>query len=46
MKDLFWNIFKTSGNIDAFLAYKEFCNENNNHNNDNIKFKENNKSII
>lgn len=24
MTDLFWSIFKKSGNIDAFLAYKEF----------------------
>lgn len=26
MIDLFWNIFKKSGNIDAFLAYKEYNN--------------------
>lgn len=26
MKDLFWSIFAKSGNIDAFLAYKEFSN--------------------
>ena len=24
MTDLFWNIFKKSGNVDAFLAYREF----------------------
>ncbi len=24
MMDLFWNIFEKSGNLDAFLAYKEF----------------------
>lgn len=24
MKELFWNIFINSGNIDAFLAYKEY----------------------
>ena len=24
MTELFWNIFKKSGNLDAFLAYKEF----------------------
>lgn len=24
MTDLFWNIFKKSGNVEAFMAYKEF----------------------
>ncbi len=24
MTDLFWNIFEKSGNLDAFMAYKEF----------------------
>jgi len=24
MTELFWNIFEKSGNLDAFLAYKEF----------------------
>lgn len=24
MTDLFWNLFEKSGNIDAFMAYKEF----------------------
>lgn len=26
MGDLFWSIFEKSGNIDAFLAYKEYNN--------------------
>ena len=24
MNDFFWNIFKTSGNIEAFMAYKDY----------------------
>jgi len=24
MTDLFWNIFEKSGDLDAFMAYKEF----------------------
>ncbi len=28
MTELFWNIFKKSGNLDAFLAYKEFSELN------------------
>lgn len=30
MTDLFWNIFKVSGNLDAFMAYKEFSELKNN----------------
>ncbi len=30
MNDFFWNIFKTSGNIDAFMAYKEYKKGENN----------------
>jgi hypothetical protein len=26
MKDLFWKLFEKSGNIDAFLAYREYKN--------------------
>ncbi len=29
MQNLFWEIFKKSGNIDAFIAYKEFANLDN-----------------
>jgi hypothetical protein len=28
MKDFFWNIFKKSGSIDAFLAYREYTEKN------------------
>lgn len=28
MDNLFWSVFEKSGNIDAFLAYKEFKNTN------------------
>jgi hypothetical protein len=24
MNDVFWNIFANSGNLDAFMAYKEY----------------------
>lgn len=24
MKELFWDLFKKSGNIDAFMAYREY----------------------
>lgn len=24
MNDFFWNIFKTSGNIEAFMAYRDY----------------------
>ena len=30
MENLFWNIFKKSGDIDAFLAYKEYKNKSKN----------------
>lgn len=26
MENIFWEVFKKSGSIDAFLAYKEFKN--------------------
>ncbi len=28
MTELFWSIFEKSGNLDAFLAYKEFSELN------------------
>lgn len=37
MEDLFWNIFKKSGDINAFLAYKEYSNKK--YNNDKNKSK-------
>ena len=37
MENLFWDIFKKSGDIDAFLAYKEYKNNTKND-------KENNKN--
>lgn len=30
MEDLFWSIFKKSGDINAFLAYKEYKNNTKN----------------
>jgi len=30
MTELFWNIFKKSGNLNAFLAYREFSELNQN----------------
>jgi len=29
MTDFFWNLFEKSGNIDAFMAYKEFNHTDN-----------------
>ena len=50
MTDLFWNIFEKSGNLDAFMAYKEFSKVKSKNNvalsdiNNNIK--ETDKNII
>ncbi|MCI8805723.1 MAG: YqzL family protein [Clostridiales bacterium] len=50
MTDLFWNIFEKSGNLDAFMAYKEFSkvkSENGATLSDiNNNIKSNDKSII
>ena len=50
MTDLFWNIFEKSGNLDAFMAYKEFSkvkSENDATLSDiNNNIKSNDKSII
>lgn len=29
MQDFFWKVFEKSGNIEAFLAYKEYNNTSN-----------------
>ncbi len=50
MTDLFWNIFEKSGNLDAFMAYKEFSEFKSKNDatlsNINNNIKENDKNII
>lgn len=42
MEDIFWEVFKKSGDIEAFLAYKEF----NTNKNSNEKFFKNSESNL
>lgn len=44
MKDIFWSLFEKSGNIDAFMAYKDFKNYKENENVKPFEEKNNNQS--
>lgn len=46
MTDLFWNIFEKSGDLDAFMAYKEFSEIKNKNNSDLNNITQNKENII
>ncbi len=41
MKDIFWKLFEKSGNIDAFMAYRDFNKDNKAENGENNNNKNN-----
>ncbi len=46
MENLFWNLFEKSGNLDAFIAYKEFSKLKSNTNNINNECVSNKKDTV